>query len=107
MKPLANGIILKSKTVSAVDCLRYALHLPTSVVITGVDSMKRLDQAYDAVCSKPMTKSEAARVLAKTAKAARDGKFEPFKTSSIFDGTAENPEWLGDEPARLQRLMPG
>src|SRR3989475_1051775 len=45
MKPLANGIILKSKTVSAADCLRYALNLPTSVVITGVDSMKILDQA--------------------------------------------------------------
>lgn len=23
------------------------------------------------------------------------GRFEPFKTSSIFDGTANNPKWLG------------
>src|SRR6185436_14936011 len=47
MKPLANGIILKSKTASAVECLRYALSLPTSVVITGIDSMKVLDQACE------------------------------------------------------------
>src|SRR6266513_387052 len=39
MKSMANGIILKSKTVTPAECLRYALHLPTSVVITGIDSM--------------------------------------------------------------------
>src|SRR6266568_691939 len=47
MKPMANGIILKSKTVSPIECLRYALNLPTSVVITGVDSMEILDQACE------------------------------------------------------------
>jgi predicted aldo/keto reductase-like oxidoreductase len=31
MKPLGGGFILQSKTVSAVDCLRYALSLPTSL----------------------------------------------------------------------------
>src|SRR5580692_9569589 len=48
MKPMANGIILTSKTVSPTECLRYALNLPTSVVITGVDSMAILDQACEA-----------------------------------------------------------
>jgi hypothetical protein len=42
MKPMANGIILKSNTESPIECLRYALNLPTSVVITGVDSMEIL-----------------------------------------------------------------
>ena len=37
----------QSKTVSATECLRYALNLPTSVVITGIDSMKILNQACD------------------------------------------------------------
>src|SRR5947209_408302 len=37
MKPMANGIILKSKTVTPIECLHYALNLPTSVVITGID----------------------------------------------------------------------
>jgi hypothetical protein len=53
-----------------------------------------------------MTHHEVATLLAKTFKAAADGKFEPFKTSSIFDGTAENPDWLGEESGRLQNLMP-
>lgn len=107
MKPLANGIILKSKRVSASECLRYALNLPTSVVITGVDSMKILDQACDVARTfRPMDGAELQALLAKTASAAANGQFEPFKTSSIFDGTAEHPEWLGDEPQRIQNLMP-
>jgi aryl-alcohol dehydrogenase-like predicted oxidoreductase len=107
MKPMANGIILKSKTVSPIECLRYALNLPTSVVITGVDSMEILDQACDAARSfRPLSDPELTALLAKTAQAAARGEFEPFKTSSIFDGTAQNPAWLGDEPERLQHLMP-
>src|SRR5437764_8682682 len=44
MKSMANGIILKSKTVSAIECLQYALNLPTSVVITGMQSMDEIQQ---------------------------------------------------------------
>jgi aryl-alcohol dehydrogenase-like predicted oxidoreductase len=107
MKPMANGIILKSKTVSPMECLRYALNLPTSVVITGVDSMEILDQACEAARTfQPLSEAELAAILSKTAVAAARGEFEPFKTSSIFDGTAKNPAWLGDEPQRLQNLMP-
>jgi aryl-alcohol dehydrogenase-like predicted oxidoreductase len=107
MKPMANGIILKSKTVSPIECLRYALNLPTSVVITGVDSMEILDQACEAARTfRPLSDPELTALLSKTAKAAARGEFEPFKTSSIFDGTAQNPAWLGDEPQRLQDLMP-
>jgi len=107
MKPMANGIILKSKTVSAAECLRYALNLPTSVVITGVDSMEILDQACEAASTfRPLSDPELTALLSRTAKAAARGEFEPFKTSSIFDGTAQNPAWLGEEPQRLQHLMP-
>lgn len=106
MKPIANGIILRSKTASARECLRYALHLPTSVVITGIDSMETLDQACDVASSfEPMSDAEVSALLAKTADAARRGEFEPFKISSIFDSTAEHPEWLGEEPERLTRLV--
>jgi hypothetical protein len=28
-----------------------------------------------------------------------------FKTTSLFDGTAQNPAWLGDEPERLQAMV--
>ncbi len=107
MKSMANGILLKSNTVTPIECLHYALNLPTSVVITGIDSMEILEQAFEAVRTfHPLTEQELNSLLQKTASAAKMGEFEPFKTSSIFDGTAEHPEWLGDEPQRLQRLMP-
>jgi predicted aldo/keto reductase-like oxidoreductase len=107
MKPLANGIILRSKTVRATECLRYALHLPTDVVITGIDSMKVLEQALQVARTfRPLSEGEVTALLAKTADAALRGEFEPFKTSSIFDATAQHPEWLGEEPGRLQKLMP-
>jgi len=106
MKSMGSGLILKSKAVSAEECLRYALSLPTSVVITGIDSMKILDQAFE-VASKfePMTKEERKMLLAKTAKHARDGKFEAFKISSHFDSTAKNPDWLGKDPAGVRELV--
>jgi aryl-alcohol dehydrogenase-like predicted oxidoreductase len=107
MKAMANGIILQSNTASPLECLRYALSLPTSVVITGVDSMEILDQACEAARTfRPFSDAELAALLSKTAMAAARGEYEPFKTSSIFDGTAKNPAWLGDEPQRLQNLLP-
>jgi aryl-alcohol dehydrogenase-like predicted oxidoreductase len=107
MKSMGNGIILKSGTVSAIDCLHYALNLPTSVVITGIDSLKILDQAFEAARTfTPMTEAQVQALLARTAAAASRGEFELFKTSSIFDATTSNPEWMGEEPERLQRLMP-
>jgi aryl-alcohol dehydrogenase-like predicted oxidoreductase len=107
MKSMTNGILLKSKTVAPIECLHYALNLPTSVVITGIDSMEILDQAFAAVESfHPLSNDEREALLAKTREAAANGRFEPFKTSSIFDGTAENPVWLGEEPPELRELMP-
>jgi predicted aldo/keto reductase-like oxidoreductase len=108
MKPMANGIILRSKTVSARECLRYALSLPTSVVITGVDSMEILEQAIDvATAFKSMTAAERKKLLARTTKVASRGEFELFKTTSLFDSTTTHPEWLGEEPERLQALIQG
>jgi aryl-alcohol dehydrogenase-like predicted oxidoreductase len=107
MKSMANGILLNSKTVTPIECLHYAMNLPTSVVITGIDSMDILDQAFEAARTfSPMTDQQVVSLLEKTAAAASRGKFEPFKTTSIFDGTAQNPEWLGDESERVRRLMP-
>lgn len=107
MKSMANGIILKSQTVTPIECLHYALNLPTSVVITGIDSMAILQQAFDAVRTfAPMTDAQLQAILAKTAKAAAEGTYEPFKTSSLFDGTAQNPAWLGEESERVRQLAP-
>ena len=107
MKSLANGVILKARVVTAIECLQYALSLPTSVVITGIDSLERLDQAFGAARTlSAMSEAQRGALLAKTNRAASRGEFEPFKTTSIFDSTASNPAWLGEEPERVRQLMP-
>jgi aryl-alcohol dehydrogenase-like predicted oxidoreductase len=96
MKPMGDHFILQSKTATAVECLHYAMNLPTSVVITGCDSLEILQQALNAARSfRPMGKQEVGALLAKTAKAAQSGEFELYKTSHNFDGTYQNPQWLG------------
>ena len=106
MKALANGTILESGTVSAIECLQYAMNLPTSVVITGCESMENLEQALTAARTfKPMTDEQVQALLARTAQPAARGEYELFKTTSIYDGTASHPEWLGEEPPKVQRVM--
>jgi uncharacterized protein len=96
MKPMGDKIILGSNTVEPVECLHYAMNLPTSVVITGCDSMPILEQALQAARSfKPRSEAEVAALLGKTKQAAKNGEYEKYKTSSNFDGTAHNPQWLG------------
>ena len=96
MKTMGSGIILQSKTVTPIECLHYALNLPTSVVITGMDTLELVDQAMEAARTfKPMSDAEVARLAAKTKEAAMNGEFELFKTSTRFDGTARNPQWMG------------
>ncbi len=96
MKPLGSGLILKSQMVKPIECLHYALNLPTSVVITGMETMENLEQALEAVRTfKPMNEEATFALLARTSDAAKTGKFELFKTNTNFDGTAHHPEWMG------------
>jgi hypothetical protein len=68
MKPMGDAIILQSKTATTVECLYYAMNLPTFVVITACDSMQMLQQAIDAARSfRPMDKDQVSRLLAKMA----------------------------------------
>ena len=103
MKSMANGHILKAGTVSAIECLHYALNLPVATVITGIDTPAILEQAFEAVRTfQPMSEEAVAALLARTEQQGRTGEFELFKTTSIYDGTGAHPEWLGEEPKRLR-----
>ena len=105
MKSMGSGVFLKSNTASAVECLQYALSLPASVVITGIDSQQVLDQALEtARAFKPLTHQQVSDLLSKTAAAAKDGTYELFKTTQHFDSTAQHPEWLGGETERIKQL---
>jgi aryl-alcohol dehydrogenase-like predicted oxidoreductase len=95
MKSMGSGILLKSGAVTAPECLRYAMSLPTSVVITGCDTMGVLEQALDAALRfEPMSATDKDALVARTAAAGSDGRFEQFKTSTRFDGTTQHPKWL-------------
>lgn len=96
MKPLGSGAIVRTQLVTAIECLHYALNLPTSVVITGIESQRILDQALEAVRTfKPMTEEQVAALLARTTREAATGRYERFKTTAAFDATARHPDWLG------------
>jgi aryl-alcohol dehydrogenase-like predicted oxidoreductase len=95
MKSMGSGDILKSGVVKAEECLRYALSLPTSVVITGIDSGAVLEQNLKLARQfVPLTAKEREELLARTAPAAAEGKHELFKTAQKYDGTAKHPHWL-------------
>ncbi|HTF66543.1 MAG TPA: aldo/keto reductase, partial [Edaphobacter sp.] len=67
MKSMGDGHVLKSGKVTPVECLQYSLSLPASVVITGCEQMKILDQAFQVTRSfKPLTHGQRAALLAKT-----------------------------------------
>jgi hypothetical protein len=96
MKTFGDHFILQSNTVQPIECLHYSMTLPTSVVITGIDSAQVLDQALEAARTyKPLTKEEIAVLFTRTREAALGGKFELYKISNHFDGTVHNPQWLG------------
>ena len=96
MKSLASGAVMETQAVTAAQARHYSMNLPTSVVICGIDSMERLDEAIAQVKTfQLLSQDQLDAILAKTAKAAAKGKYELFKTSSRFDGTAHSPQWLG------------
>jgi len=96
MKPLAAGRLPQRGAVSAEDCLRYALSLPTSVVITGCISPADVDQALRAGSGfTPFTEAEMDEVRARAAtlEGAETGAVEGYKTTLDYDGTVNNPHW--------------
>jgi aryl-alcohol dehydrogenase-like predicted oxidoreductase len=96
MKSMGDGSILQSGTATPIECLHYSMNLPTSVVITGCDSMKILDQALTAARTfHPMNAEEIQTLLAKTSQAAVGGRYELYKTTQKHDSTSLNPQWLG------------
>jgi aryl-alcohol dehydrogenase-like predicted oxidoreductase len=96
MKAMGDPFVLVSGAVTAIECLHYAMSLPTSVVITGCDSLPVLEQALQAARSfRPLTQGAMAALRKRTARVGRDGTYELYKTTHHFDSTYTNPDWLG------------
>jgi aryl-alcohol dehydrogenase-like predicted oxidoreductase len=94
MKSMGDKLLLESGAVTRPECLRYALSLPTSTVITGIDAPSILDQALAAATAPSLSDGEVQALRDKTETAASSGRYELFKTSDRFDATAKHPEWL-------------
>jgi hypothetical protein len=108
MKSFADSVLLKSQApIKPIEYLHYSLNLPTSVVINGIESQRDLDQAFEAVRTfQPMDRAAVDELLARSRPYALEGKYELFKTSATFDGTAKNAAWLGDDVKSVTDLAP-
>ena len=108
MKTFADSVLLKSQApIQPLEYLHYSMNLPTSVVITGIENQRDLDQAFEAARTfQPMDRKAVAELLARSRPYALEGKYELFKTSATFDGTAKNAEWLGEDVDSVQQLAP-
>jgi aryl-alcohol dehydrogenase-like predicted oxidoreductase len=96
MKAFGDHFVLQSNTVSAPEALRYAMSLPVSTTITGIDSMAILEQDLAVARGfRSLAPDEKVALLEKAKQAAVAGEFEKYKTSTHFDGTTQNPQWLG------------
>jgi len=96
MKCFGDHFILDSHTVKPIEALHYCLNLPITAQITGIDTQEILDQALEAARTfKPLSSTDVASLLERTKPASQEGKFELYKTSNHFDGTAHKPEVLG------------
>lgn len=84
MKSLSSGHVLLSGVVTPQEAIGYALSLPTSVVVCGMDSMRILEQNLEIARGfTSMMPERIDEILAKTAPAeiSGDGRYENYKTS--------------------------
>ena len=108
MKTFGDSVLLKSDApIKPIEYLHFSLNLPTSVVITGMENERDLDQDFEAVKTfQPMDKPQVAELLERSRPYALHGKYELFKTSATFDGTAKNAAWLGGPSESAEKLAP-
>jgi hypothetical protein len=72
------------------------MSLPVATVITGCDSVERVEQASRVAAGfRPMAEREVSDLLARTEPRAQGGASERYKTTTEYDGTTQNPEWMG------------
>jgi len=98
MKPInGNGDPVKRGAITAEQALRYAMSLPVTVTITGMETMDRVQQNLKIARGfQPLSEAEMQSIREQCKQPAGDGRYEPYKTSLKFD----NPE------ARLAHNFP-
>jgi hypothetical protein len=96
MKTFGDPFILKSGVCTPMELLHYAMSLPTTLQVLGIDSLDILRQSLDAVRTyAPLTPEQRTAILSKSIQVAANGSTEKYKTTHHFDGTINHPHWLG------------
>jgi uncharacterized protein len=87
MKSLCgSGDVVRRRVVGVEDALRYAMSLPVTTTVSGIDSMRVLKQNVRIATNfKQMRRAEMDRLRARMAPVAADGRFELFKTTAMHD----------------------
>jgi predicted aldo/keto reductase-like oxidoreductase len=87
MKPLSGaGDPITQGVISAEEGLRYAMSLPVSVTVSGVDKLDVLHQNLRIATNfERMTASEMHELRERCRSAAGDGRYELYKTSIKYD----------------------
>lgn len=82
--------VLQKIKLEPADCLRYAMSLPTTVVISGMDRMEILKQNIETARNfRPMSEPEVSDLLARTAPVGHEGQYEWFKGPAGLRRTQE------------------
>ena len=80
-QPVLHGV------VTAEEAIRYAMSLPVTVTITGVDSLEILQQNLSIARGfKPMSLAEMDSLRKRCAASAEDGHLELYKSTMKYDG---------------------
>jgi aryl-alcohol dehydrogenase-like predicted oxidoreductase len=78
---------VKAKVVSAEEALSYALSLPVATVVSGMDSMRVLQQNLAVARGfRPMNARARQSLVRRVSPQAADGHFELYKISVAFEG---------------------
>jgi len=81
------GRLVAAKVCSAEEAIRYALSQDIASLVTGIDSMKVLEQNLGIARGfKKMSEQEQQALRDKVRDVAGDGRHERFKSTQFFDG---------------------
>ncbi len=81
------GEPVKKGVITPQEALRYAMSLPITTTVSGIDSLQVLRQNLAVAREfKPMNTEQLQAVRDKFAPLAADGRFELYKTSKKYDG---------------------
>jgi aryl-alcohol dehydrogenase-like predicted oxidoreductase len=87
MKSFGAGEAVKHKAVTPDEALRYAMSLPVTTTISGMDSMRVLRQNLKTAQGlRPMTEAQMQAYRKRLAEQAADGRYELYKTTARHDG---------------------